>query len=759
MRKLLYAAIGYTTALILSHYFAPTEFLPYFALGFALLGLFCILLRGNSRLVVMLLFLSAAVGFIWTWGHDTLFIKPAEKLIGSTQRVEARVVDYPMIDDDYSSLTLKLTGEGVPGTKVLVYDYNSAFAELEPGDIIDIDLEFLSARIRYDSEDDYYLSSGIFLRAYLDGEYTVTGHRSLRILDSPKVLAKSLKAHVLELFPEDVAPLMKALLTGDRSELYDDDELYVSLQVAGLIHIIAVSGMHVSFLIGLLSLGTGRRRMTAFTGIPLVWFFSAMTGLSPSVVRASVMITLLLIAPILRRENDPPTSLSAALLLLLLINPQAIGGVSLQLSFAAMAGIMLITPRIYSSINGLLEDTEGLIRKALTAVNGVFSASVGALVFTTPLVALHFGYVPLYSVLTNMLCLWAMSTAFMVAYPVCIVGALCFPLGEALAWLVAWLPRYTIFIVKHIAKLPLAALYTYNNLASMWLVFVYAVLWLPWLFRGNKPYRPILPICCCFITLPIVAVLSNTLLSAAPSVTAVNVGQGQCIVATTEFGTVVIDCGGKGSSVNAGSAAAEFLLSSGRRKIDLLVLTHLHDDHANGVVRLMSYIDVERIALPEDCEDTEVGDRIIETCYDNDTEILYIDENTNVRLDDLSLELFAPIGSEDPNEKGLIVLGDYGEFEFLVTGDAGSGTEKLLTSFYPIGDIELLVVGHHGSKYSTCETLLDSVTPDKAIISVGHNNYGHPTQDVLERLSARAIEVLRTDINGNITITAGNNNG
>jgi len=418
-----------------------------------------------------------------------------------------------------------------------------------------------------------------------------------------------------------------------------------------------------------------------------------------------------------------------------------------------------VTPRIYKAAVSLYSNFEGIAPKVLASVNAVISSSIGALIFTTPLVALHFGYVPLYSVLTNMLCLWAMSTSFILSYPICIIGTVIAPVGSALSWLLAWLPRYTIFVVKFISRLPLAALYTANNLVAWWLVFVYAVMLLPWLLRENKPYRPIMPICCCLISLPIVVFVSQSLYAEDNSITAVDVGQGQCVVASTTEATVVIDCGGKGTAENAGDSAAEFILSSGRRSVDLLVLTHLHDDHANGVERLMNYLNVKRIALPDDCEETEVGDSILDLCYDKGVEVYLISENTHMQVGGLGMELFAPIGSEDPNEKGLIILGDYGEFEFLVTGDAGSGTEKQLISFYPIGDIDLLFVGHHGSKYSTSDELLDSLTPEKAIISVGNNNYGHPTGEVLDRLYSREIEVFRTDINGNITVMAGMNNG
>lgn len=751
MRKLMLAAIGYAAALIAAHYLLPYDFMPYFAAGCAVLALLSLLFRGKLRLALLICFASAALGFTWTWAHNELFIKPAEELIGSTLSVEARILEYPSVYDEYSSVELRLTEDGLPNSRVIVYDYSGGLGELRPGDELNIELKFISARVQFNVESDYYISSGIFLRAYLDDNYEISGTWKYNFLNAPKTLACHLKAHILELFPGDVAHLMKALLTGDKAEYYEDDELYTSMKIAGFSHIIAVSGMHVSFIIGLLSLWTGRRRMTAFTGIPLVWFFAAMWGFSPSVVRASLMISLLLIAPIMRRENDAPTSLSAALLLLTAINPEAIGSISLQLSFAAMAGIILVTPRVYRSLCSLFEDYSGRGAKLLRYVNSTIAASIGAIVFTTPLVALHFDYVPLYSVITNALCLWAMSTAFMAGYVVCIIGAVYFPLGSVLAWVLAWLPRYADFVVKLIANLPYAALYTRNNLYAWWLVFVYAVIVIPYLFKGKRPYRPTIPICGCVITFLVISLLTAPRNQDSLKVTAVDVGQGQCIVATTADSTVVIDCGGKGIA-NAGDAAAEYLQSNGRYTVDLLILTHLHADHANGVVRLMNHMDVKRLALPEDCEETEFRDSILDSCYDNGTEVYIIAENTEISLGELTLDVFAPFGSEDPNEKGLIVLGSRGDFEFLVTGDAGDGTERLLASFYELGDIELLVVGHHGSKYSTCTELLEATAPDAAIISVGaDNSYGHPTAEVLERLTQAGCAIYRTDLHGTIT--------
>ena len=110
------------------------------------------------------------------------------------------------------------------------------------------------------------------------------------------------------------------------------------------------------------------------------------------------------------------------------------------------------------------------------------------------------------------------------------------------------------------------------------------------------------------------------------------------------------------------------------------------------------------------------------------------------------------MGSDDENERGLMALVSDGEFETLITGDAPAIQERQLLALYALPDIECLIVGHHGSKTSTSERLLDGLTPELAVISVGENSYGHPTGEVLERLASRGIEILRTDESGTIKV-------
>jgi competence protein ComEC len=764
MRKLCCAAAGYAAALQLAHYLLPGTWLLPFAAGAAVLSLAALFFRGRRRTALLLILLSAAAGFAWTWGYTALLIAPAEAHAGETRTVAVRIATFPAAHEGYSSLEAVCVDPALPRGRMLIYDNSAGMRELRPGDLATLELRLVSAATRYQEESDVYLADGLHYRAYLAGSYAVTGRAKLAFLFFPQQIARAMKEAALHAFPADVAPLMKALLTGDTAEFSADDALSTAIRVAGLRHIIAVSGMHVAFLIGLLRLLTGRRRITAFLGIPLILVFMAVIGFTPSIVRAGVMMILLLIAPLLRRENDPPTSLSAAALLLLLVNPVAIGSVSLQLSFTAMAGLLLVTPRVYRA---LVYDDRGFSRTKhnfwgarARGLCGVFAASVGATLFTAPLSALYFGFVPLYGILTNLLCLWAMSAAFLLGYAVCLLWLIRAPLGCAAGWVVGWLPRYACAVVRWIARLPHAAIVTRGNLGGWWLVFVYAVLGLTWLLRGKERYRPTIPICVCLITLTAVTPLQQKQLNGRIEVSAVDVGQGLSLVALTGDATVVIDCGSTGSAENAGDRTADYLASCGRERVDLLILTHFHADHANGVNRLMSRVAVSRLAVATACEQNEYYERIMAACARQGTELIPVAENTEVSVGDLDLTLYAPLGSENENENCLLVHGGLDDFDFLVTGDAGSGVERLLTRFYDLEDTELLVVGHHGSATSTCDALLDELRPEYAFISVGAGNrYGHPAEAVLERLADWRVEVYRTDTDGTISLTAGEEHG
>lgn len=757
MRKLATAALSYCAAVFLAHYALPHDALPYLAAVMAALAASGLLFRGDVRLRIALITLGAAAGLIWSFAFTNIFIAPADELSADDLPISATVLDYSADYEDVSYVYVRVSLDGMPTARARLSAYGGGLSELRPGDVIEATVRMSSAAKRYDMETDVFTSKGTFLTGVIRGDVEVTGRSVFAFLHFPKEITKALKAVIDQCLPQDVAGFLKALLTGDKKDLYADAELTDAMSKAGIMHVVAISGMHVAFLISFVRLMTGRRRRTAAIAIPLILIFIPMTGGSASVIRAAFMQICLLTAPLIRRESDGLTSLSAVLTLLLLINPASAGSAGLQMSFAAMAGIILVTPRVHNWIKDfyaekrLGKSAHG--GRALHFISSSLSSSIGALVFTTPLVAVHFGYISLYSPLTNLLTLWAVSVCFTLGYAVCLLGLIWQALGVSAGWVLAWLLRYVTLMAELVAQLPYAAVYTTNNFAALWLVFTYLVFTVSYALKGKTPFRPVFPASISICALCAVIFLSSWTYSRGAAVTAVDVGQGASLAVFSGADTVVIDCGGKGELPGAAGAVAEFLLGKGRSGVDLLILTHFHSDHVNGVAELMSRVEVRRVAMPRSADDGDgMFQEIIEAASVNGAQTLFIDEDTLVTLGALKLQLFAPIGASDANERGLIILGAAEGFDFLVTGDADSSIERRLLFRNDLPELELLVAGHHGSRYSTCDELLEATSPEVAVISVGHNSYGHPAPDTMERLLASGAEVYRTDLSGNITI-------
>ena len=219
--------------------------------------------------------------------------------------------------------------------------------------------------------------------------------------------------------------------------------------------------------------------------------------------------------------------------------------------------------------------------------------------FTVPLSALHFGTVSLAALLTNLFVLWLMPVCFIGSYLAAFAG-LIWPLaGQALAWAVAWPMRYVLAAAELLSRLPEAALSAENPLIVLWLVFVYVLFAVTYCLSERGKYRPVLPVCCCVCALCAVVMLTVWSTVSTPRVTALDVGQGQSIVFLSGNNTVMVDCGGNGAVTNAGDTAAQYLQSVGRNTVDVLVLTHPHEDHVNGVLRLLKQVRVRMLVVPE----------------------------------------------------------------------------------------------------------------------------------------------------------------
>lgn len=751
MRRLATVCVSFSAAVFAALYLLPFAWTLWLGLFFALCGLALLLTRRLWLRPFALAALGLAVGFGCFYVHELRTTLPARALDGETREVRATVLDYPRVYDRYCSLTVRLEGEDLPRLKALVYDSSMTLAQVEPGDLVRFTAKLSAAERKYGEDYDVYLAKDLYLKLNTgSGAVIEKGGKTLRQL--PVRLHHALIERIGSLFPADTAAFMKSLLLGDKSELYADEESYLALSRAGNMHALAVSGLHIAYLVGLMTLLFGKRSFSSLCCIALVWLFVLVTGGSPSAVRAAVMQTVLLMAPVLRRENDPPTSLSFALSLILFANPRAGASVSLQLSFAAMAGILCSGERLRDWLLSLLP--EGLARRSLAGPTAAFASSLAVIPFTAPLMALHFGYVSLLAPISGALCYAAISACFLGGYLACLLSILFAPLGGLLAWAAAWLARYVVFVSRLVSCVPCAAVYSAFRYFVPWLIGAYVLFLLFRFLPLRRGEKLLLPAALTLLSLLLLLNVERLRFERADgSVSVLDVGQGLCVCAMAGDGTAVVDCGSLMTLDNAGDLAGRFLLMRGRREIDALVLTHLDSDHISGVSTLMEMLPVRLLILPEgEAPDNEKLEEILQKAKAKQIPVHHLTEDAALRLGALSLTLTAPLDGRDNNDRGLFAAVHIGGYDTLVSGDASAAQERrFLLHGLPV-DSELLVVGHHGSKYSSDPDYLRLCGADTAIVSAGFNSYGHPTQEALERLRAAGYTVYRTDQDGTITI-------
>lgn len=491
------------------------------------------------------------------------------------------------------------------------------------------------------------------------------------------------------------------------------------------------------------------RRLQALLGIPLLAFYAALTGGSPSVLRACVMLSLPLLAVLARRESDGPTSLLSALCLILLANPFAAASVGLQLSFAAMAGILWLTPELYQRLAGG-EERGNTWGKALRLLAASFSASMGAMVFTVPLAAYYFGALVLAAPLGSVLCLWAAAGAFCSGLLSVSVSFFCPPLGALLALPARLAAEYILSAAGLLAGLPGHALYTANPYLKYWTAYVYVLFAAAYRIRRTGRRKYLLASLLAALSLVLTVRLGEARYRSGLDALVLDVGQGQSIVLASGGSFALVDCGSANSWKNPGEAAARQLASMGCKRLDYLCLTHYDKDHVSGVAGLLARLEVDTLLVPEGRDDAGLQAAVLSAAEAHGAAIRFITEEERLDFGKGTLRVYPPLGEAGDNERGLAVLASAGENDFLITGDMSAATEAKLLEAYALPDIEALAAGHHGSKYATSQALLEALEPETACISVGSNSYGHPAEETLLRLARQGCAIYRTDLHGTI---------
>jgi competence protein ComEC len=317
--------------------------------------------------------------------------------------------------------------------------------------------------------------------------------------------------------------------------------------------------------------------------------------------------------------------------------------------------------------------------------------------------------------------------------------------ASALAWIISWGIRYVLLVAELLAAVPMSAVYTKSFYIVLWLVFCYMLLGL---FLLMKKKHPVVLVGCVVLSLCVSVLVSwSEPLRDNYRVTVLDVGQGQCILLQSDGHNYLVDCGGKGEEGTA-DEAAETLLSQGISKLDGIIVTHFDSDHSAGIENLLSRVDADVILFPAMDHHASAAEGVAEATNGS---VYAVDETMELFFSDTSIRIMPSYSGGSDNKSSLCVLFQTENCAILITGDRDGFGERMLLRNEEIPDIDVLIVGHHGSKYSTCEELLLATKPETAIISVGENNpYGHPAQETLDRLKKYGCVIYRTDLHGTI---------
>ena len=637
---------------------------------------------------------------------------------------------------------------------------------MKPGFVIELTGRFKKGReTRNPGEFNY----NAYLKAKgIQGIITIDTLTNIKIIDeAPELFSNSIfqvRKYInkqISLFHNlETTALLRGLLLADRREI--DQETKTQFINSGVVHVLAVSGLHVGFIALIFIILFGRFNIylrSVLTIIGLL-FFMIITGVPPSVFRATVMALVIIFAFLTNRSTNIFNSLAIAALIILIINPDEIYSPGFQLSFSAVIAIGVIYPIISRTITRLQIQSK-FVRYVLLFMAVSFAAQIGTLPFTL----IYFGKLSVIALAANLIVIPTIGIILSLSVVTLIIGSI-FP-AIALYYaatndMITWLMLNLINLTGELSF----SHFTIKGYSIYDSVVFYFFLGLFIYFIGRFKTK-------LAIVVLLLLTISNVFLFSflddeellpenQLSVLMVDVGQGDSfIIKFPNNKTALIDAGEATFYFDYGERVVIPLLNYlGIEKIDYGFVSHIDLDHYGGFVSLILEDRIGEIykpaldtSLTKDLkfENFLVNKNIPITYYDKQS--LEIGNCKVYILTDNEESEFYNLSSN--NRSGIIKI-VYGESSFLFTGDAEKRVENILINKYQsFLDVDVLKVSHHGSKTSSSDELLHYTSPQYALISAGiKNKFGHPHEDVISKFRSNDIKILRTDKNGAVLMVS-----
>lgn len=559
------------------------------------------------------------------------------------------------------------------------------------------------------------------------------------------------------------------LILGDTKDIEDD--ILDDFKDSNMVHILCVSGMHISYLImGIMFLTKKLYKKIEYAIVILViTIFMFLTNFSPSVVRAGLMAILMIIAKLIYRKNDFLTALAFSLLVLLIYNPYLITNIGVQLSFLATLGIVTFSKRISELIN---EKTH-LKRK----IAEVLSVSISAQVLILPIIVYNFNTLSFSFVISGFICSILAGAIIIYGLIVILISIILLPLARVLSTLLEILIKLLIFFSKNIAELKFLK-FTVVTPNIIYIIIYYLIIFLVYwymkkiklghlrryekrvicffrIIKENIKIRKIVRL------LIIIFIIINSLTVITPKglkIYFIDVGQGDAILIITEMNKSILIDGGESKDT-----VLQYLLDRKISKLDYIIISHFDSDHVNGILEAMKELEISKIIISYQGENSENLKSFKNIVKEKKIDVIFINKGDRILIDKYTyFDVIWPdksnlISENILNNNSIVCKLNYRKFSCIFSGDIEEMAEKKIIEEYSdnlnILNSYVLKAAHHGSNTSSTEEFIKLVKPKIVLIGAGENNkFGHPNIEVIERLKSIGAEIYRTDKMGEIII-------
>lgn len=557
-----------------------------------------------------------------------------------------------------------------------------------------------------------------------------------------------------------VAPLTKALILGYKNELTVETKNDFSR--SGVAHIMAVSGMHVGFVVApfwLIIPWLWQRRYGKAGGLLIITLllllYAGLTGFSPSVCRASLMLWLFVYARLYNKLKDSINLAGVAVIILLIIDPFYLYNIGFQLSFGAVFTILLLIPKIQNNIPWRYRfGWRGMVVSTVTM-------SVVVQISLFPILVYYFGEFSIIGPIANTLVLPLLPVTLPAGFAVAMVGT---SLADQLMALAAWPIEMVFLWVENVASWFGTRSYAYITIETMpvslfalWIAFIgyFASLkidhirWKMFIIAGIA------------LNVTVAEVLVNKLDRGRLEVTYFDVGQGDAIhIKTPNNKHLLIDTGRWSPTSNSGDRILiPYFESKNIERLDAVILTHPHADHIGGMPDLLATMDIASVYMNNVPYNSELYKNVNKRLREKEIPAEYLQAGDRIDLD-RSIRIFVlgpeayRSGDRNPNNHSVVIKVVYGQTSFLFTGDAEAAQERRLSARY--GEFlksDVYKVGHHASNTSSTDSFLNLVNPQFSVASLDfRNRFGHPGVEAVSRIGATGASQLFTSLEGAVII-------